>query len=276
MEIQASRQPAAFRAFEHEGWEQNTAGYDRHFGPLTRQAVEPTLDAAGVGPGMRVLDICAGPGMLTEAAAARGAEAVGLDFAEAMVAVARARVPDAEFIQGDAQDLPFPDESFDAVVCGYGIIHLPDPAAALAEMRRVLRPGRRAAVSVWVAPGPENGFGMLFEALKAHGDLDVALPHGPDFFQFSHPEHLRAALMAGGFSQPRIHEVPQEWRLDDATGVITALIEGTVRTRALYLAQPAPARRAIADAVANAMSRFALVGRGYAVPMPALIGQGSC
>lgn len=64
---------------------------------------------------------------------------------------------------------------------GYGIIHVPEPNRALAEMRRVLRPGGRVAISAW-EPSPNNGFGLMMGAIKAHGQLDVPLPHGPDFF----------------------------------------------------------------------------------------------
>lgn len=272
MAIQTSEQPDAFQAFEHEGWERNSGGYDRHFGPVTRQAVEPTLDAAGVAGGMRVLDVCTGPGMLAEAAAARGAEAVGLDFAEAAVVTAKARIPGARFVQGDAQDLPFEDESFDAVVCGYGIIHVPDPAAALAEMHRVLRPGGRVAVSVWAPPDPETGFGIIYGAIKAHGDLNVALPHGPDIFQFSAPGALEAALNATGFRDARVREVPQVWRTDDPLALIAGITEGAVRARAVYLAQTAPVRAAIDEAVSTATTRFAVPDGGYAVPMPAIVG----
>ena len=106
MIIEKSDQPDAFLKFEHDGWEANSAGYDRHFSDLTGQAVAPTLDAAGVEAGMRVLDVCTGPGMLARGAAGRGASAVGLDFAAQAVAAARARIAQAEFVQGDAQALP--------------------------------------------------------------------------------------------------------------------------------------------------------------------------
>jgi SAM-dependent methyltransferase len=103
-------------------------------------------------------------------------------------------VPGAEFRQGDAQTLPFEADSFDSVVCGYGIIHVPEPQKALSEMRRVLKPGGCLAVSVWEAAKPGNGFGLLFGAIRKHGDLNVPLPHGPDFFQFSEPDKLKAAF----------------------------------------------------------------------------------
>ncbi|MHA1529956.1 MAG: class I SAM-dependent methyltransferase [Alphaproteobacteria bacterium] len=275
MTIQGSDEPGAFRKFEQEGWEANSAGYDRHFSALTGQVVGPTLDAAGVRAGMRVLDVCTGPGMLAREAAGRGASAVGLDFAAQAVAAARERIAQAEFVQGDAQALPFDDESFDAVVCGYGIIHVPDPTVALAELRRVLRPGGRVAVSVWEAPGPENGFGVLFGALKAHGDLSVPLPQGPDFFQFSDQARLAEALAETGFGAVETVVAPQTWHLDDPLGLITAIVEGTVRARALYLAQTQAVRAAIDAAVKDGMERFPATGGGYAVPMPAIIGSGT-
>jgi ubiquinone/menaquinone biosynthesis C-methylase UbiE len=178
MAIESSQEPEVFSGFSHQGWERNCAGYDRHWARLTRQTVPATLDAAGVAKNARVLDVCCGPGMLAAAALERGAKVVGLDFSEKAVAIAQANVPGGEFHQGDAQALPFDDGHFDAAVCGYGVIHLPKPDLALSEMRRVLRPGGRLAVSVWDSPKPGNGFGLLFGALKAHGDLTVPLPHG--------------------------------------------------------------------------------------------------
>ncbi|HSF93719.1 MAG TPA: methyltransferase domain-containing protein [Thermohalobaculum sp.] len=275
MAIEKSNQPDEFRSFEHDGWEANSDGYARHFSDVTKQSVGPMLDAAGVGAGMRVLDVCTGPGMLAEAAAARGASVVGLDFAAQAVASARARIPEVEFVEGDAQALPYPDESFDAVVCGYGIIHVPDPAAALAEMRRVLRPGCRAAVSVWAAPAPDNGFGLLFGALKAHGDLSVPLPHGPDIFQFSDAARMSAALAEAQFGDIETAAVPQSWHMDDPLGLVTGVVEGTIRARALYLAQTAEARKAIEAAVVAGMAAFPGVGNGFAVPMPAVVGSGA-
>ena len=100
------------------------------------------LDAARVTRGMRVLDVCCGPGMLSAGALERGAEAIGLDFSVEAVELARKLVPKGRFEQGDAQALPFPAASFDAVLCGYGLMHLPEPAAALREMLRVLAPWR--------------------------------------------------------------------------------------------------------------------------------------
>ena len=184
MPIEQSGDPKQFSDFERSGWDNNISGYDAAFGAVARQSVRRMLDAARVTRGMRVLDACCGPAMLAAGALERGAEAVGLDFSLAAVELARRLVPKGSFEQADVQALPFPAGRFDAVLCGYGLMHLPDPAAALREMLRVLRPGGRATLSVWASTG--FGFSLVYEAVRARGSLDVSLPHGPDFFSLDH------------------------------------------------------------------------------------------
>ena len=169
MPIEQSRDPKQFSAFELSGWDTNIHGYNSAFGAVTRQTVGPMLDAADVKHGKRVLDICCGPGMLAAGALERDAEVIGLDFAAEAVELARKLIPNGHFQQGDAQALPFPAASFDAVLCGYGLMHLPEPAAALREILRVLRPDGRAALSVWDLTGA--GFTLVYEAVRARGSL---------------------------------------------------------------------------------------------------------
>ena len=188
MSIQVSNDPDAFRTFEHNGWNAASSGYEDAVGPLTAQSVDATLDAAAVSAGSNILDVCTGHGVLARSAIERGAKVFAVDFSEAMIAAVRRNVPAAECRQGDAQNLPFSDNTFDAVVCGYGIMHVPQADRALAEMRRVLRSRGRVAITVWERPSPHNGYGVVMDAIKAHGRLDVALPHGPDFFQFGDRE----------------------------------------------------------------------------------------
>lgn len=107
---------------------------------------------AAVGPGQRALDLCCGTGDVTFLLARTGAAVVGLDFSDAMLRIARARlnVPElqsrVQFVQGDALHVPFPDAHFDAVTMAYGLRNLSDWEAGLAEMRRVAKPGGRLLV----------------------------------------------------------------------------------------------------------------------------------
>lgn len=275
MTIESSNSPEQFTDFEHDGWETVSHGYAQHFARLTSQSVDALLDAARVGAGMRVLDVCTGPGMIAAAASQRGAQSTGLDFSAEQVAIARSTVAGVEFVEGDAQNLPFDDAEFDAVVCGYGVIHVSQPDKALAEMARVLKAGGRMAASVWVAPQPGNGFGLLFGSIQAHADMSVPLPHGPDFFQFSDNQKFSAALRATGLQDPAVIEVEQFWELDDPMSLVNSFMEGAVRARGLLLAQNDAAREAVFAAIAAGMAQFESGDGGYRVPMPALIGSGT-
>jgi SAM-dependent methyltransferase len=275
MSIQVATDPDAFRTFEHSGWNEASEAYEKAMGPLTAQSAEATLDAAGVSHGCRVLDVCTGHGVLALAASKRGAKVSAIDFAEAMVAAARRNVPAAECLQCDAQDLLYSDDTFDAVVCGYGIIHVPEPNRALHEMRRVLRPGGRVAISVWERPSPNNGFGLVMGAIKAHGRLDVALPHGPDFFQFGDRDSLESALAQTGFIDTNATILPLIMPLRQPTEFMDAVLKGTVRAKAMLLAQDDTALLTINAVVAKAISGLFGSGADFRVPMPAILGSGT-
>jgi len=275
MSIEVSNQPGDFLDFEHQGWEAVSAGYEHHFVPLTRQSVVPLLDAARVTPGKTLLDVCSGPGLIAAAAAERGASATGLDFSAEAVRISRRNYPEVEFHEGDAQLLPFDDNRFDAVICGYGIIHVPNPAKVLSEMERVLKPGGYLALSTWQAPVAGNGFGLMFDAIRTHADLSVPLPHGPDFFQFSGDGQLAAALEASGLSDIKVGPVDQTWDLDAPMTLVDCFMEGAVRTRGQLLAQTEDVRQRVFSAIADGMEQFRSDSGRYLVPMPALIGSGS-
>lgn len=114
------------------------------FAPEVREAA---IRAAGVGPGMRVLDVGAGSGFVTEELLRRGAEVVAVDASRAMVDELTRRFPRASSRVADAEALPFADASFDAVFANMCLHHVERPAVALSEMARVLRPGGRVAVT---------------------------------------------------------------------------------------------------------------------------------
>lgn len=264
--------PEAFREFEHAGWEAVAHPYHRHFARLTAQTAGPLLEAVGVGDGMRVLDVASGPGYAAAAASLRGADAVGVDFAAAQVALARAQFPTLEFHQGDAEALPFPDASFDAVVSNFGMLHFARPERMLAEAHRVLRTGGRVAFTVWAKPEDAKGFGIVLDAVETHGDPDVALPPGPPFFRFSDGEECRRVLAGAGFVAPVITQVAQVWRLPAPEALFDAVHEGGVRVRAILRAQTADALEAIRGAICDGAKAFGRDGVTE-IPMPAVLAS---
>lgn len=261
---------AAFKAFEHDGWEHVALPYRDAYASLTTQSIASLLDAVNARPGTRLLDVACGPGDASAAAVARGAHATGVDFAAAMVAQASRLHPAIAFRVGDAESLPFPDASFDGVVINFGMLHFADPDRALAEAHRVLGPAGRLAFTVWAPPDRAIGFGLVYEAIERHGRLDVGLPEGPPFFRFADPEECRRSLVAAGFPRPEVRELPLRWRLPSADALFDAFWEGGVRTRGVLRAQTPAAIGAIRDAVAAAAERHAHVG-GVEFPMPAVM-----
>jgi SAM-dependent methyltransferase len=269
----ASRVPAdaeAFHALEHAGWQRAAARYDEAFGSLTRQAIDPLLDAAQVRSGAGVLDAASGPGYVAAAAAQRGAQVTALDFSVAMLEMARSQNPGIEFREGDAEALPFADGSFDAVVMNFGMLHLAQPERAVSEALRVLRPGGRYAFTVWAKPEEAVGFGIILDAVRKHGNPDVPLPPGPAFFRFSDASECDRILKVAGFRNVDVRKVPQVWRFSASGLLFEAFLTGTVRTHALLHAQSAPALAAIRDAVGKVAGEYENHGT-VEIPMPAVL-----
>src|SRR6516165_12341872 len=115
-----SFEPEAIRAFEHAGWQRAASTYGNSFAHATVPYIAPLLEAAEILPGQHVLDVACGPGHLAAAASARGASAHGLDFSAAMVGIARSAHPEVVVTEGDAEDLPYPNSTFHAVVSSFG------------------------------------------------------------------------------------------------------------------------------------------------------------
>ena len=262
--------PSAFRDFEHRGWEQAATGYQRFFEPLTRQSIAPLLEAAGAVAGVRLLDVACGPGLVAAAAVHRGSKAVGIDFSAEMIRIASRRNPQVAFQEGDAESLPVPDASFDAVVMNYGMLHLGRPERAIAEAFRVLVSGRRYAFTVWDIPERAVGLGIVLDAVHSLGDMNVPLPEGPPFFQFANPEKSESALQAAGFEEVKVQIVNQVWRLDAAGDLFTAFETAAVRTAALLHGQTAAALEQIRTRIAERAEAYR-EGDGIYLPMPAVL-----
>ncbi|HYH67700.1 MAG TPA: methyltransferase domain-containing protein [Urbifossiella sp.] len=151
---------------------------------------EHLCETADLQAGWRVLDVATGSGNAALAAARRGCEAVGVDYVPALLERGRTRAAaellDVEFVEGDAENLPFPDASFDAVVSIYGAMFAPDHDRAAAELARVCRPGGRIALASWT---PDGFIGETFRVFARY------LPPAPGLrppIRWGDPAHLDA------------------------------------------------------------------------------------
>ena len=192
-----------------------TLGLDQRWRRLTAEAV--------VRPGDDVLDACCGTGDLALAAARAGGRVTGLDFSEAMLARAREKSSEIEWVRGDLLGLPFEDGSFDAVTVGFGIRNVPELEAGLRELARVLRSDARLGCLEITQPR-----GVLRPFFRIWFDRLVPLvgrilPGGAAYSylpasvrRFPRPEDLAQAMRRAGFSEV-------SWRL--LAGGIVALHE---------------------------------------------------
>jgi ubiquinone/menaquinone biosynthesis C-methylase UbiE len=208
--------------YEHETWTRCAATYLDHFAGLTRETVGLLQDAAGIRPGSTVLDIGSGPGHVTGALAKSGAVVTGIDFSTKMVEVARRHYPEAAFQEADAEQLPFDDGSFEAVVSNFVVHHLARPGVVFREVCRVLKPGGRFAFVVFERPEAQSSIGAFFEAVAAHHDSDE-LPHGP-LFGAERSAYVPLLEESGlGDLHFETHDIV--WRSDTVDPVLQAFLE---------------------------------------------------
>lgn len=164
MTAEAADPFAKFKAAQRESWST--------FIPIEITTTPPAARLVGfaqVKPGQRVLDVACGTGVVAVTAACRGARVSGLDLTPALLERAHKNAGiagvDVEFIEGDAEALPYPDAAFDVVLSQFGHIFAPRPAVALREMLRVLKSGGRIAFSTWP---PEHFTGRMFAFITRH------------------------------------------------------------------------------------------------------------
>lgn len=189
------------RRVQRYGWDRAVDGYARHWhGPLAGVHAE-VLAMAAISPGEAVLDLACGTGVLSVAAARAVGPAgrvSGIDIAEAMVQAARQHaqglgLAQARFERMDAEQLALPDAGFDVALCALGLMYVPDPAAALREVYRVLRPGGRAVLAVW-GERVRCGWAPLFGIVDAEVRSEVC----PLFFGLGQDEALGRCCDSAG------------------------------------------------------------------------------
>jgi ubiquinone/menaquinone biosynthesis C-methylase UbiE len=199
-------QPRLQRRVQRYGWDKAAAYYERYWQRQLAPAQDRLIELAALEPGMRVLDVACGTGLVTF----RAAELVGpsgtvlaTDISDEMVKSAaseatRRRHSNVDARRMDAEALDAPDGSFDVVLCALGLMYVPEPVTALREMRRVLAPGGRAVAAVWGARD-RCGWAEIFPIVESRVQSDVC----PMFFRLGTGEELRRAFDAAGFADVR-------------------------------------------------------------------------
>jgi SAM-dependent methyltransferase len=261
------------------GWQRREAWMREYSAPVSHWL----LDALELQPGHRVLELAAGvgeTGFLAAELIAPGGTLICSDQAEAMLEAARARakqlgLENVEFKAIDAEWIDLPVASVDAVICRWGYMLMADPAAALRETRRVLRPGGRLALAVWDSVELNPWASVPFRAHVANGLLEPTPPGTPGPFALGDRERLRTLLYDTGFAEPLIDVIELEQRQPDfeTWWQVHRDLSSTSR-RALDEAAPADAE-AVKRSVAESFAPFTAPDGEIAVPGRTLVATAS-
>jgi SAM-dependent methyltransferase len=177
------------------------------------------MERVGVRPGEQVLDVATGTGNIALRAAAAGAQVVGVDLTPELFVTARSRASEldvaVDWVEGDAEELPFADESFDAVLSAFGVQFAPRHEVVARELARVARPGGRIGLVSWT---PEGQIGELFKIMGAY------MPAPPDYASppplWGSEEHVRG-LFADTGVEFEFARGQNPWRFDSAEHYVT-------------------------------------------------------
>jgi SAM-dependent methyltransferase len=199
---------------------------------------------------------------------------ISTDFSPAMLAAARRRgaergLRNVEYRVIDAERIELGTDSVDGVLCRLGYMLMADQAEALAETRRVLRPGGRVALAVWGAMEQNPFFAIVAISLTQRGHLPPPEPPGPPVFSMASPTRTAALLEGAGFSRVRIEEVPVRFEAPDTDEYLSVIADTSGPLGLALQSLPRADRQAVKTDVEDSLARYA-TERGYELPGVAL------
>jgi SAM-dependent methyltransferase len=204
--------------------------YEAKFVPALFGEWAPHLiEAAGIAPGQSVLDVACGTGIVARVAADRIAghgRVMGLDINEGMLAVAQRLGPDIDWQHGDAADLPFPDATFDVVLCQASLMFFPDRARALREMARVVTVGGTVAVQVWASLESQPGYSAFIDVAARHAGPE-AIDLLSSYWVLGDLELVAALFKAAGLEVTATRTRTGTARFDSIDDLVKTEVEST-------------------------------------------------
>lgn len=253
----------AVKAKQQQTW----ASGDYHVVAAGIQRIsEGLVDAADLRPGSKVLDVAGGSGNTAIAAARVFAEVTSLDYVPSLLERSRRRAEaeglSYETVEGDAEAMPFPDGSFDAVISVVGVMFAPDHARAASELLRVCRPGGTIALASWC---PDSFIGDLFRTTAKHVPQPPGLqPPG----LWGTEDHVRG-LLGGGVRELRAERRTHQFRYRSAEHFVETFRDWYGPTHKAFAALDEDGRRALHDDLVALVKRFDRLANEDAVAVPA-------
>jgi SAM-dependent methyltransferase len=215
-----------YRRRSYRNWQSAAAGWEREreamqtaMGPLT----DWMIDRLAPEPGQTILELGAGTaetGLIAAGRVAPGGRVIVSDRSPAMLAAAERRAAEldltnVEFRVLDIEAIDLPDAAVDGVISRMALMLVPDAAAALAEIHRVIRPGARLAAAVWDTVDRNPLAPALWDVIERMTDLPPARPDGPGMFSLADGGRVRSLLSAAGFGDIHLESIAVAWEYPD-------------------------------------------------------------
>ena len=278
--------PMRYKTTTRQQWEEAAEAWHR-WGPTLEawldEATGRMLDAARVAEGSRVLDVAAGAGGQTLAAARRvgpTGHVVATDISPSILtyaakAAAEAGLTNVETVEADGERLDeFATASFDAVISRVGLIYFPDQQQALAGMRRVLPDGGRFAAIVYSTPDRNQFFSLPVAIIRERAQLPPPQPGQPGPFSLGGPGVLEEALTIAGFRDVTVETVPAPLRLTSASECVRFERDSFGALHQMLAGMREQDRPAVWDEIEQALRRFETVD-GFVGPCELLVASAS-
>jgi SAM-dependent methyltransferase len=259
--------PRRYKETTRAQWQDAAAAWHR-WGPTIEEwlgeATRRMLDRAGAGPGTRILDVAAGAGGQTLAAARRvgpTGQVLATDISPAILEYAAKAASDAglsnvQTAEMDGERLTVPPGTVDAVISRVGLIYFPDQHAALTSMREALRPGGRLSAVVYSTAEANGFFSVPVGIIRRRAQLPPPAPGQPGPFSLGGPGVAERTLAAAGFREITVEAVPSPLRLPAAADCVRFERESFGALHQMLSGLPEPERDAVWTEIGEALARY--------------------
>ena len=274
--------PVQHKERQREEWSEAAEAW-RKYWPIMEAAFQPVSDRllamAKVAAGSRVLDIAAGIGEPAVSAArlvGDSGQVTATDISPGMLAITRERVAEqglgnVTLREIDAEELDFPDGSFDAVVCRFGLMFLPDVVGALRRVNRMLVPGGRVSAAVWGAPPKVPMLSVTMSVFQRELNTPPPPAGMPGPFRLADSDVLARAFAEAGFTDMMAEPISVEWEVASSEEYVTFLKEMVAPLAAMLGSEPPQRQREIWRAVEDAVSAFVAADGTIRMPNEAIL-----
>jgi SAM-dependent methyltransferase len=260
--------PQQLKEEQRRDWDAAAAGWKKWWPVFERSAQHVSdrlVELAGVGAGSRVLDVATGngePGLTAARRAGAGGRVIATDQSAGMLAIARERaaalgIANVEFRQTDGEALAIAERDFDAIVCRWGLMFMPDVKGALRAMHQRLRIGGRLATSVWATADKVPMIGIGAEAVRRIAGLPPPPADALGPLRLADESFMRTALAEAGFKDVTVERIPVTFELESAADFMQFRSDVSAQFRMLLDRQPADIRAKIVAAVTDEARAYA-------------------